>query len=123
MSRRRAVKVALVVVVLLGCLVIGRRMFGLPPVPSHRGDGTVEDLCGRTGPVAIRGYSISMREFDLSNPHQADNHLAGLADIGLECGVYLAIRDHDNRLWGDARHLDGGVQLELLDSRQRSVVS
>ena len=62
-----------------------------------------------------------MPEFDLANPHQAEYRVAGLTNIGQECGVYLAIRDHDNHWW-ETGHLDGRLELELLDSQGQSVV-
>jgi hypothetical protein len=123
MGRRRAVRLAIAAIVLLGCFYIGRGLFWLPAVPSYRGDGTFQDLSHRAGPFAIRGYCISMPEFDLAEPYQAEYRLAQLANIGRKCGVHLAIRDHDDRWWGDTRFFGGEVRLELFDSRGRSVVT
>ena len=118
MRKRRGAKIALAVGLLLGCFFITRRLL-LPPVPAHRGDGSFQDISWFAGPFPIRGYSITMPEFNLSEPFQAEYHLASLTDIGT-CGIYLAIRD---RHWSSETKLLGGrLQLELLDSQGRIVV-
>ena len=123
MSRRRALKFAVGAVVLCACFCVCRGMFWLPAIPSHHGDGAFQDLSRRAGPFAISGYCISMPEFDLANPQQAEYRFGGLANIGRRCGVHLAIRDHDHRWWGETRGVGGKLQLDLLDSQGRIVVS
>jgi hypothetical protein len=64
-----------------------------------------------------------MPEFDLGKPHRAEYRLAGLANIGRNCGVHLAIRDHDRRWWGETRQLEGQLRMEMVNSRGQSVVN
>jgi hypothetical protein len=116
-------KFVVAVVVLFACFDIGRSMFWLPSIPSHHGDGVFQDLSHRAGPFPVTGYCISMAEFELANPHQAEYRLGGLPNIGRTCGVHLAIRDHDDRWYGETRHLNGKVQLDLLNSHEQAVVS
>jgi len=120
MSRRG---VLIIVIVLIICFYVGRGMFWLPSISSHEGDGTFRDLSHRAGPLAVRGYCISMPEFDLANPYQAEYRLANLPNIGKECGVHLAIRDHDDRLWGETQGFDGRLELEMLDKQRHSVLA
>ncbi|HEV7669380.1 MAG TPA: hypothetical protein VGS22_12720 [Thermoanaerobaculia bacterium] len=63
-----------------------------------------------------------MPELDLSSPHESEYRLTDLPYIGRPCGVYLAIRDHDDGLWRDTKKFDGKLRLELLDSRSQPVV-
>jgi hypothetical protein len=119
--KRRAVKIAVVAVLLLGGFFIARYLL-LPPVSSHRGDGTFQDISWFAGPFPIRGYSVTMPELDLGSPLELEYRLADLPNIGLPCGVYLAIRDHDDGLWRDTKKFDGKLRLELLDSRSLPVV-
>ena len=63
-----------------------------------------------------------MPELDLGSPVEVEYRLTDLPNIGLPCGVYLGIRDHDNGLWRDTKKFDGKLRLELLDSRRLSVV-
>jgi hypothetical protein len=100
-------------------------MFWLPAIASHRGDGVFQDISWRAGVLAVSGYCISMPEFDLAKPHQAEYGLGGLTNIGRQCGVHLAIRDPDYR-WGwdrRAEQLGARVQLELLNSQGQPVVN
>ncbi|MFL5406089.1 MAG: hypothetical protein ACJ79O_09565 [Myxococcales bacterium] len=120
MRKRRAVKIAVVAVLLLGCFFLARRLL-LPPVPSHRGDGTFHDISWWS-PLPTRGYSISMPDLDLATAHQLEYRLADLTDIGRPCGVYLVILDHDQGLGRDTKQFDGHLQLELIDSQNRPVV-
>ena len=71
------------------------------------------------------GYSINMPEFDLANPLQADYRVSGLTNVGHNCGIYLAIHDHDGRWWDSTktRELNGMLQLTLIDSRDQVVVN
>ena len=123
MRGRRAFIVAVATIALLGCFTYIYSMFWLPSIPEHEGDGTFENLSRRAGPFALPGYSVSMPEFDLAKPHRAEYRVAGLTNIGQECGVYLAIRDHDNHWWGETGHMDGSLELELLDSHEQSLVT
>jgi len=123
MNRRRVLTVAGVLVALFVCFNISWGMFWLPAIASHRGDGIFQNLSHRAGPFAIPGYCISMPEFDLAKPYQVEYRLAGLANIGRKCGVYLAIRDPDDRWGGDTRSLEGNVHIELVDSQGKVVVS
>jgi hypothetical protein len=91
-------------------------------VPSHRGDGTFQDVSWFAGPLPIPGYTVTMPELDLGSPHELEYRLAGLTDIGRPCGVYLVIRDHDRGLGRDTKKFDGELRLELLDSRGLRVV-
>ncbi len=116
MRKRRAVKIAVVAVLLLGGFFIARRLL-LPPLPSHRGDGTFQDVSWFAGPFPKPGYTVTMPELDLGSPHELEYRLAGLTNIGRSCGVYLGIRDHDSGLWRDTEKYDGELRLELLDSR------
>ena len=120
MRKRRAVKIAVVAVLLLGGFFIARRLL-LPPVPSHRGDGSFEDISW-FAPLPTPGYSITMPELDLASPQQLEYHLADLTDIGRPCGVYLVIRDHNDALRRDTEKFDGNLRFELLDSQNRPVV-
>ena len=119
--KRRAIKMALVAVLLLGGFFVARRLL-LPPVPSHQGDGIFEDVSWFAGPFPIRGYTVTLPELDLGRPHKSEYRLAELPNIGLPCGVYLGIHDHDNRLWRDTKKFDGALRFELLDSRSLPVV-
>jgi len=92
---------------------------GLPPIPPHRGDGEFRDISHRAGPFPLRGYTVSMPEFDLGQPLEAEYRVAGLAEIGPECGVHLAIRGFN----GSGNGLGGELRLELIDSKERAVVS
>jgi len=120
MRKRRAVKIAVMAVLLLGCFFLARRLL-LPPVPSHRGDGNFQDISWWS-PLPIRGYSISMHDLDLATAHQLEYRLSGLTDIGRPCGVYLVILDPDQGLERDTKQFDGHLQLELIDSQNRPVV-
>jgi len=114
MRKRRRVKIAIAACLLLGGFFIARHLL-LPPVPAHRGDGSFRDTSFFFWVLPIRGYSITMPEFDLSQPIEAEYRLASLTDIGKECGVYLAIRD---RQWsGETKQIGGQLRFELLDSQ------
>jgi hypothetical protein len=123
MSRGRAFIVALALIAVFGCVTYSYHMFWMPSIPNHQGDGTFVNLSRRAGPFALPGYSISMAEFDLGKPHRAEYRVGGLTNIRRDCGVYLAIRDHDNRWGGGTGHLDGSLELKLLDSHGQSVVT
>ena len=66
-----------------------------------------------------------MPEFDLAKPYKAEYRFARLPNIGPHCGVHLAIRDQNDRLMRerDKKQFDGKVQLDLLNSQDRQVVS
>src|SRR5262245_38662892 len=119
--KRRAVKIAVVAVSLLGGFCIARRVL-LPPVPSHRGDGTFEDVSWFAGPLPVPGYTVTLPELDLGSPLESEYRLAKLPYIGRPCGIYLGIRDPDGGLWRDTEKFDGELRLELLDSRSAPVV-
>jgi hypothetical protein len=123
MSRRRVLTMAVATLALFACLNIAFGMLWLPAIPNHRGDGSFQDLSRRAGPFAVPGYSISMPEFDLAKPHEAEYQIAGLANIDRECGVHLAIRDHDGRWWGDTSQLGGKVQIGLVDTDGHVILS
>ena len=109
-------------VALLICLLLGWWLFRMPPIPSHRGDGLFEDLSRRMGIFPMRGYRISMPEFDMARQFEAEYQLAGLSDIGCEAVLYLGIHDAPE----DEFHLPSGngkVRLELVDSRGRARVN
>jgi hypothetical protein len=94
----------------------------MPSIPSHRGDGTFTDLSRRAFPFPLPGYSISMPEFDLGGPFQAEYRLAGLSKTGQDAVVYLAIHDPGNTLDSRPRGVDGSVRLELVNSQDRVLV-
>jgi hypothetical protein len=123
MTRRRVFTIVAALLVLFACFDVGKGMFWLPAIASHHGDGEFHDLSRRAVPFAIPGYSVTMPEFDLGKPHRAEYRVGGLANIGRKCGVHLAIRDHNDRWWGDTRDVGGKVKLDLLDSQGRTVVS
>jgi hypothetical protein len=124
MTRRRVGGLALIVAVAISCPFLAWSCFALPSVSGYHGDGTFLNLSRRAGPFAIPGYSISMPEFDLGHPHRAEYRVAGLANIGRKCGVYLALHDPGGRWgWGDTKALAGEVQLELRDSGLRTLVN
>lgn len=123
MNRRRAMMIAVALLVLFACFGVGKGMFWLPSIACHHGDGDFQDLSRRAGPFAIPGYCVKMPELDLGKPHRAEYRLGGLANIGRKCGVHLAIRDHNDRWWGDTRDVGGKVKLDLVDSQGRTVVS
>lgn len=128
MAKPRHLKLAVALAAIIACGWLGWRLFALPVIPSHRGDGVFRDL-SRREPFANRGYDVSMPEFDLAEPHQAEYRLAGLTDIGRKCGVHLAIRNPEGRLWwegagGQELRADGGeLRLELLDATGLAIVS
>jgi hypothetical protein len=116
--------IAIVVVVFAGAsfLFTNCRM---KPVAPHQGDGEFQNLSRWAGPFPLPGYSISMPSFDLGQPFRAEYQVAGLTDIGRECGVPLAVSDPQTD-WGfgkSATMLDGSLELELLDSKGTVIVS
>src|SRR5262245_51767930 len=116
MSRRR-VLIAVATIALFACLNIAWGMFFLPTIPPHRGDGTFQNISRRAGPFAIPGYSISMPEFDLAEPHQAEYRVADLANIGGDCMLYLSINDPEYK-WlfkhREIRQLVGRLHLQVV---------
>jgi hypothetical protein len=124
MKKRFSLKRVVGWVILLACfLFCGRPLIEtVIPIKPHRGDGEFRDL---TRPLMVRGYSISMPDFDLAKPHQGEYRLAGLTNIGRECGIHLAVRDPEHHwLWGerDPHVLEGNLRLELVDSKGKTVV-
>lgn len=89
---------------------------------AHQGDGVFADLSGKAGPL-IRGYAISMPEFDLGEPFKAEYRLSKVPSIGRECGVYLVIPRRAGEFLKDEKHCDGSLRLELTDSRGSTVMS
>jgi hypothetical protein len=123
MSRRRVLTLVLAATALIVSLKIAHEMFWMPAIPSHWGDGTFQNISRRAGPFALPGYSISMPDIDLAEPHQAEYRFGELPNVGWDCGVYLAIHDPDGRWLTDANCLDGKLKLALFDSRGQIVVS
>ena len=106
-------------VAILACLYVAYRLFWLPTLVPHEGDGEFTDLSRRLGPFALPGYCIKLPAFDLGKPFEAEYRLTELSNIGRKCGVYLAIHDPQGRLGiGGWNHkVEGGaVRLQLLDS-------
>ena len=124
MKRPSALRITLTIAGLAVCFYIGRCMFWLPAIPSHHADGVFEDISRRLNLFAMPGYCIKMPEFDLGKAHQAEYRLGGLTNLGVRCGVHLAIRDPEYRWWGtrDTGELDGKLRLDLLDSKGEVVV-
>jgi hypothetical protein len=97
----------------------------LGPLHAHTGDGTFADLsrpiwaCGI--PVFnLRGYSVSMSGFDMSDPHHAEYRVAGLPNIGEKCMLYLAMDDPEDKWlmqYAAIRKLSGHLRLEALDEQ------
>jgi hypothetical protein len=95
----------------------------LPPIAPHRGDGVFADISRRAGPFPLRGYTVTMPEFDLGQPFQAEYHLAGLTDIGQTCGVHLAFLDPRWSIDDQAiKQMAGELRIEVSDSQGRSVL-
>jgi hypothetical protein len=106
----------------LAALVFGCIAFAAvrpAPLTGYRGDGTFQDRTRRSGPLLIRGYDISMPEFDLGRPFEAEYRVAGLPDIGKKCGIYLAM-PFKPRL-SDTDKIGGSLGFELLDSHDRTL--
>ena len=124
MSRKRKLQISAGLVVMSAGIIFFWSVCSLPPIPPHRGDGQFQDLSHRAGPFPLRGYNISMPDFDLGSPQRAEYRFAGLSNIGQHCGVYLAIRDEHRRWqgWADRKELDGGLSIELVDSQRKEVV-
>lgn len=119
MTRPRAKKLAIGLAAIIACSWIGWRLFSMPAIPSHRGDGIFRDL-SRREPFANRGYDVSMPEFDLAEPHETEYRLAGLVDIGRTCGVHMAIRDPKSQWYwqtADGRELRRQAGLQYRGNR------
>lgn len=104
-------------------LATGFAICGCAHPTSPRSDGVFADLSGFHGPVYIRGYSITMPEFDLGTAQQAEYQLNDVRDIGKKCGIYLAIIPRDGKIVDETANYNGRLQLELKDSKGISVVS
>jgi hypothetical protein len=89
-------------------------------IEPHQGDGVFENLARRAGPFAINGYGVSMPEFDLGKPFEAESEyqVAGLLRLHRHCGVYLAIRDARF----DRSATGGNLRLNATDSTGHSVL-
>jgi hypothetical protein len=123
MKRPSAFPVITILVALAALVSFFLYACGLPPIAPHRGDGQFQDISHRAGPFRLRGYTISMPEFDLGQPHQQEYRLADLPELGPECGVHLAVRGR-NGGWGtNATRLNGELRLELINSKGNVVVN
>ena len=103
-------------VLLLLLFVIGnaaRRMFVMPAIPNHKGDGKFENTSRRHGPFAVPGYSIRFPQMDLSQGHLACYKFAALPTIGVDCMLYFAIEPRDEQFPLSGK---GTIWLELVDS-------
>lgn len=117
MSSAPASRVAITAFALLSLAVAGCGRLPSAPLAAHRGDGAFRDESGRIGPVFVQGYTISMPEFGLGRPHEAEYRLAELPEIEKGCGIYLAIvHEQGTPLLEDKQELDGKLEFELLDS-------
>jgi hypothetical protein len=132
MTRRHSLKVAaggafVLVSLIFLCVGLGWALFDLPPIPAHNGAGIFTDTSRRVGPFPVPGYTISMPDFDLSQPYEAEYRLSRVPKIGSSCGLHLAIRDHDGGWWAaspsDTQQLGGQLRLQLLDSEGRAVIN
>ncbi len=123
--KKRFFRVALILAPLGLACFLGNRMFVLPDIHPHAGDGRFEDISHRLGPFAVPGYSISMDEFDLGEPRDAEYHIRNLTDIGRQAWLFLAVRC-SNDLGVPSYsfgHADATLHLELLDSRGATLVN
>jgi hypothetical protein len=110
---------------------VGYRCLPLAPLPPHSGDGMFADLSwqgkafGIFSVFDVRGFAISMPQFDLGKDHNASYRVNNLPDIGQECRLYLAIHDPQGR-WlmrdKEIRKLRGSLTLEVID-RDRGLIS
>lgn len=116
---------------IIGCVAIlaGIVFFwsacSLPPIPEHQGDGVFRNISRRIGLIPLPGYTISMPEFDLTQPFQAEYKVSGLTNLGRKCGVYLAFDDPELNLAkpiGQEKERPPTLSLMLTDSRGRTVV-
>lgn len=120
MWKRRGVKIAVAACLLAGGLFLAHRLL-LPSVVAPQGDGRFQDISFFAGPFPIRGYSVSMPEFDLSTPFEAEYHVSGLSNIGQDCGVFLRFDDHGRGSWSDTKKVGGQLHLDVMDSQGRAV--
>jgi hypothetical protein len=122
MDRARLRRFVIVAAVIGVCFFIAKRMFWLPALDAHQGDGAFANISSRAGPFAIPGYSITLPEFDLAAPFEAEYRLSELPSIDRRCMVYFAFRDPDDKC-GDSRAMNHGkIHLELLDGQGSELI-
>lgn len=85
MRQARVRRLVIAVAVLGVCFYFGKQMFWLPALTAHQGDGAFADISRRAGPLAIPGYSVTLPEFELAKPFEAEYHLTRLPNIGRQC--------------------------------------
>ena len=117
-----------VFLLLLLIAAAGRRIFVMPDIANHKGDGKFEDISRRTGPFAMPGYSVTFPEIDLSRKHVERYRFSALPNIGYgyECNLYFVVPDADVPFpppGGRNLQLDvGSITLELADSKGNVLV-
>jgi hypothetical protein len=115
--------ITIVTILCIAGIVIsyGLRVFRLPTIGTHRGDGTLEDFSRRVGPFAVPGYRIRMETFDLSDAKQAEYHIANMPEIRRDCAIMLGVLPLPAHL-GDTGRSKSTLFLEVLDSTGSVVV-
>lgn len=122
MTKRRAIKIVLFFVIGAFVLSAARRLFVPPNFSSHQGDGQFKDISRRVGIFVNEGYSISMPEFDLSKPHQAEYKVAALPRIGERIyRIYLVIPDENQTLDNERIGCESMISVQLSDSLKNTL--
>ena len=122
LKHARLFKVVYWAIVVTVATMILFRLFSLPSIPAHEGDGLFEDRSQRIGPFANPGYSISMVDFDLADEQNIEYQISNLPNIGRNCNIYFAIfqprgaRKREPRWGGEAT-----IVITMFDTKKKVV--
>jgi hypothetical protein len=127
MKKRVALGVAAGVALGIGLVASAYQVFihhfALPSFPPYRGDGLFLDRTRIYPPIhwVVPGYGISLPEFDLDCPKEAEYRLVGLPDVGRCCIVYFAVRGPgrlplEMELRETLEPLEAAARVEVMDS-------
>lgn len=122
MQRARLRRFVIAAAVIGVCFFFGKRLFWLPALDPHQGDGAFANISWRAGPFAVPGYSITLPEFDLAAPFEAEYHLTRLPNIGRQCMVYFAFRDPQGKCSDYRAMTRGKIHLEVVDGRGSALI-
>ncbi len=99
------------------------KIFLLPEIVPHIGDGVFKNTSLRNSFYAIPGYQIDLPQFDVSEDREAEYHVTNLAEVGEKCYVGITIQHPKD---GDSFRLVPGaaprISIKVTGKEESSVV-
>ena len=109
-------------------IVMSQRLFIMPEILNHHGDGRFENNSTRVGPFINPGYSVTFPAIDLSQKCIASYQFSSLPSImyGYQCRLFFVIPSNGEAFAGPRPRipaLDAGrIVLVLTDAKRNEVV-